>query len=304
MRSHALVALSLFLGLSLLAPALTAEAQNDAEQQLQAARELIFQARFEDAIGAARTFLNRPDLNAYDRNGGLEVLAIAQVANRQREDAEQTLQLLYSRDPGHRLSDPDASPPVISAFARARESHPDTVPVRLEHAPPTLTVRAAPEIRVQISEGADAVNEMQLVYRIGGEGAARVVMTAREDGSYTARIPVVGEATSATDVAYFIRALAPSLAPLGHVGTEAEPLQLRIPAEVADIENERPPALEPIIAPEPEEEGGGSVIEEWWFWVIIVAVVGGGVTAGILLGTQQSAQEGTLGSAQLMQIEW
>src|SRR5690606_11782132 len=127
---------------------------------------------------------------------------IAQLANRQQGDAQQTLTLLYSRDPGHRLTDPDASPPVISAFARAREAQPPQIPVRIEHVPPTLRVRQAPELRVRIGEGADAVAELRLVYRIGAEAPSRVVMTQRADGSYIARIPVVGDASSATDVAY------------------------------------------------------------------------------------------------------
>ena len=51
-------------------------------------------------------------------------------------------------------------------------------------------------------------------------------------------------------------------------------------------------------------EKGGSVVEEWWFWTLLVALVAGGVTVGVVLGTQQSPEEGTLGSVQLMQLEW
>ncbi len=277
----------------------------DAERQLDAVRELVFRARFADAVRAARTFLDRPDLSAFDRNAGLELLATAQIANRDAADAEQTLLLLYSRDPGHRLADPDASPPVISAFARARESHPPPVPVRIEHTPPTLTTRSPPELVVRVPEGQDAVSEVQLIYRIAREGPSRVVMTLRPDGTYAARIPVVGDATSATDVAYFIVAMAPSLTPLARHGSEAEPLQLRIPAEAsASSDHERPPVFaEPTPAPAPEE-GGGSVAEEWWFWTLIAVLVAGGVTVGVVLGTQQSPEEGTLGSVRLMQLEW
>ena len=43
------------------------------------------------------------------------------LAIREQRPAQETLELLHRRDPGHRLSDADASPVVVSAFARARE---------------------------------------------------------------------------------------------------------------------------------------------------------------------------------------
>lgn len=279
----------------------------DTEAQLSGIRERIRQAHFGDAVAGARALLERDDLGAADRNAALELLAVAQIATRQAADADRTLQLLYGRDPGHRLSDPDASPPVLSAFARARESRPPPVTVRLQHEPPPLTRREPPELVVRVVEGDDAVSEARLVYRMGSESPARVVMTRRADGTYAARIPVVGDAGSATDVAYQVQALAPSLTPLAEVGSAAEPLQLRIPAEpprgpVASTGVERPVSGpgEPV----PPPVAGGSVVEEWWFWTLLVAVAGGAVAAGILLGPgQEGPERGSLGAVRLMSIE-
>ena len=297
---------ALALTIVLLLPSL-ASAQS-AEQQLGSIREMIFAARFGEAVNGARTFLDRLDISAGERNAGLEALATAQIAMRATDDARQTLGLLYARDPGHRLTDPDASPPVVSAFARAREAQPEPVPVHLDHTPPRLSRRESPEIRVSVTEGADAVAEVQLVYRFGAEGTARVVMTPRGDDSFSARIPVVGDASRATDVAYHIVALAPSLAVIAATGSEAEPLQLRIPPEdehAAPPQGELPPVLQTHADPTPDGGGGGgSVAEQWWLWTILVALVAGGVTVGVVLGTQQSPTEGTLGSARLMQLEW
>jgi len=287
----------------LLIPASLARAQ-DAEQQLDGVRELIAAARFGDAVGASRAVLDRDDLSAFDRNSALELLAVAQIAA-QDDGAQQTLQLLYARDPGHRLGDADASPPVLSAFARARESAPEPVPVRIQHSPPQLTVRESPAIRVTIAEGGDAVSEVHLNYRVGGEGASRVVMTARGGGLYTARIPLVGDPSQPRDIAYHIVAMAPSLTPLDRVGSEAQPLQLRIPAEGAASDGERPPILsQDAPPPEQTEEGGGSVLEEWWFWTLIVVLVGGGVGVALGVALSESPQEGTLGSARLMLTRW
>src|SRR5690606_27057369 len=127
-----------------------AGAHAQASRDLEAIRALTFEARFDDAIRAARAFLDRSDVSAAERNAGLEVLAVAQIANGDRDDAMQTLTLLYSRDPAHRLTDPDASPPVISAFARAREAQPAPVPVSLAHEPPALTRREPPSLEVRV----------------------------------------------------------------------------------------------------------------------------------------------------------
>ncbi len=252
----------------------------DTDAQLAAVREHVQQARFSDAVTAAQALLERSDLSPASRNAALELLAVAQLANRRADDADRTLQLLYSRDPGHRLSDPDASPPVLSAFARARESRPNPITVRLEHDSPTLTRREPPELTVRIAEGDDAVSEMRLVYRMGSESPSRVVMTRRADGTYVARIPVVGDASTATDVAYHLTAHAPSLAPLAEVGTAAEPLQLRIPAEAAVQATTTVPTPLPV------------------------AVAAGAVTTGILLGpAQEGPERGSLGSVRLMSIE-
>ncbi|HEY8427330.1 MAG TPA: hypothetical protein VIL20_03115, partial [Sandaracinaceae bacterium] len=290
-----------------LALASTARAQDDAELAIGNARELVLQARFGDAAALARALLERDDLSAAERNAALEVLAIAQLADRRQGDAEETLRLLYGRDPGHRLGDPDASPPVLSAFARARESRPTPVTVRLEHDPPRLARREAAELSVRVAEGRDAIAELRLVYRMGSEPPARVVMTPRGDGTYVARIPVVGDPRSPIDVAYHVVALAPSLTPLASLGSAAEPLSLRIPAEQA--RSSEPAAAGTSTPPEPTPlpppSGGGSVVEEWWFWTLLaVLVVGAGVTTGILLGpAQQGPEPGTLGSVRLMSIE-
>lgn len=304
MRTFRCLAL-LALGL-LFAPGTALAQAASAEAQLAAVREQVFEARFGEAVTAVRAFLERDDLSAADRNAGLELLAVAQIANRQQADATRTLNLLYGRDPGHRLTDADASPPVVSAFARARESHPPQAPVVITHTPPVLQSRGAPTIEVQVTEGADAVAELRLTY-LTDEGDTRVAMSRRPDGTYVARIPVVGDASSATDVAYFLTALAPSRTPLATLGSPAEPLQLRIPPEahasIGPVAARTDP--EPLHGPGDGAETGGGGGDDWWIWTLLaVLVVGAGVTIGVVIATSpQGPEEGTLGSVRLMQLE-
>lgn len=268
-------------------------------------REEILHARYPEAISAAMQLLERRDLDARTRNVALELLATAQIANGASADARRTLTELYARDPEHRLTDPDASPPVISAFARARESARERATVRVAHRPPTVGRRESPLVEARIEQGADAVDELRLVHRQAGDpGWSRVVMNRRADGTFTARIPLVGPANQAQDVAYYLVATAPSGAVLAGVGSEAEPLALRIPAELPSISTLSESSARVGAATEAarsDGSGGGSVVEEWWFWTLVGALVAGGVVTGVVLATQNGdVPDGTLGTVVLM----
>lgn len=295
------------LALALLLAASTAAAQGSIDGRIAEVREQLMYANYPAAISGAEQMLAQTDLAAAQRNNVLELLATAQIANRQTDAARATLAILYARDPEHRLSDPDASPPVISAFARARESHPTPIRIDLLHTPPSLTRREPPQIDVRAGAGADAIGELRLRYRAADEpGWSQVVMNARESGAWTGRIPVVGDASRAHDVAYYLVALAPSGAELAHAGTEAEPLQLRIPAEIpgaqevaidaADRDAERDRVAGTT-------QPGRSVAEEPALWIVISLVVVGaavGTGVGVWASSQGGPEQGTLGSVTLM----
>lgn len=290
MRARTIVA-ALLLSASLAAPAAAQTQSVDAE--IAAIREQVLYASYPDAIAQAEALLARTDLTALQRNTGLELLAVAQIADQQADAASATLARLYARDPGFRLTDADASPPVISAFARAREAHPTPVRVTLGHSSPgTLPQRESPTIRVDLLDGADAVGEVRLAYRHAGDpGFSRVVLDRHPDGSYVARIPVVGPTDQAIDVAYFLTAVSPSGVELAHLGSDAQPLALRIPADggggggARDGFADAPPAR------------GGDVTSEPWFWILLgVVAVGAGVGIGFGVDAATRGPEpGTLG---------
>lgn len=274
----------------------------DAAGELGEIREMVLYARYAEAIAKAQQFLQRQDLRATDRNAGLEALAIAQVANRRERDARTTLAELYRRDPGHRLSDPDASPQIQSAFARARENASAPVTVELQHdATGELARREAPEVVVAIGEGADAVAEVRLQYRDSPESRFQtVVMDYGSDGVARASIPLAGGRDAYT-IEYYVTALAPSLTTLGTVGTETEPLELAVP----EAEVQRSVAIGTIgvagTGDDRRDDDGGGVLSKWWFWTAVVVVVGAGVATGVILASQSgTAPEGTLGTVTLL----
>ncbi|MCB9616458.1 MAG: hypothetical protein H6722_28825 [Sandaracinus sp.] len=282
-----LVVGALALGRVFLAPTV-AEAQASPAVALAEIREQILYANYGAAITAAQAFLERTDLDARSRAIGLEVLATAHIANRDQSAADETLRELYRRDPGHRLTDGDASPLVQAAFQRARERLPDTIPVRLNHQAPRLTNRESPEVRVAVADGLEAVQEVRIAYRTGGAPRFANLVLNLDGSTAVGRLPLVGSPDQAQRIEYFVLALAPSGTPLAQLGDEAEPLVLDVPAERREAN--------PLTPPPPAEEEGSS---KWWVGVLVGVVVAAaaGVTVAFLL--REEAPSGSLGGVSL-----
>jgi len=256
-------------------------------------REMILYARYDEAIQAALTFLDRTDLDARTRNLGLEVLATAHIANRDEGEAEPVLRELFTRDPGHRLSDGDASPLVQAAFQRAREAAPPPVTVRLEHRPPEPTRHESPRVEARITAGLDAIAEVRLHYRT--EGAPRFATLVMDvdpaTGVASARLPLLGAPDAAQTLEYYLVTVAPSLTELSGLASPANPLAIRVPARTAGASSG------PLEAGG-DDEGGGGVASKWWFWTILVAVVAGAAVGTYFL-LQDDPPSGSLGHVTL-----
>lgn len=269
------------------------------DEDLAAVRELVLHATYRDALTHATAFLARTDLDAQHRTAGLEVRAIVQLALRDEAGARQTLAELYTRDPGHRLEDPDASPVVQSAFAHARESAaPLTVTLtdRTDSAPQT---RVTPEVAVTLGEHADAVQELRISYRRAGDARwLTAVVTPDETGSAGSPLAIGGGSGGAYEIEYHVEALTPSSTVIARLGAAEAPLRISMPAgqAVADV---RVPGGEHDAAP---ATGGGGVETEAWFWVVMgVLIVGAGVGVGVgvAVGTTPTADNGSLDTVTL-----
>lgn len=277
--------------LALIAPAGAVEAQDQSpDQALSEIREMALYARYREALTAVQAYLERADLTAAQRNTGLEVLATVHIALRDQSAATQDLAQLYARDPHYQLSDPDASPPVLSAFGRARSNPPPPITVELAHEPPSLTERRPPVLEVRLGAGADAVNELRLHYRQGDEPRFTTMVMNVSDGVGSARLPVL-ERGEEYGVSYYVEALAPSGAVLATRGTEAEPLSFTMPAAAAVAVREDP------VAP-PTASGGEDL---WWLWTIIGVAVAAGIGVGTYFVIQAvtAPDDGSLGTIQL-----
>lgn len=295
------------------APSQVSAETGDPDAVLAQLRESVNFARYAEALDAAHRLLQRGDLVAHQRNAALEAIATVQIATNAEGEARATLDELYRRDPQHRISDPDASPPVQSAFARARDAHPTLTSVRLEQAPLDLRQRQALEVAIRISVGADAVEELRLAYRQAGETRYTRVVMALDHGVARARLPLGGDLSQPATIDYFVEAIAPSLAPLARVGSEAQPLVVEVPAarapgpaEVAhaatDDGQEHPWAsgVGGGTTPTGPSDSGGSVTSSWWFWTLIgVVVVGGTVGTYAALSSGGAPVSGTLGAITL-----
>ena len=266
-------------------------------------RDRLRAGQSEEAVEAAETLLSRDDLPAALRNAVLELLARAHLRARDRDAAQAVLEGLYARDPGHRLTDPDATRGERRAFSRVQQEPPESVQVDLLHEPlGTLDVREAPEIRVRLSAAGNAVAEVWLQHRRGGGGDWSRIQMELEGDSASARIPLPEDATGEIVLEYHVVARAPSGAELARLGTGASPLSVTVP------ERSAAPVLEVGDGPadtqgDDGEDTGGGVLGTWWFWTAVGVILVGGAVAAVLLLDPFSAEEapdGSLGNIQLL----
>ncbi|MBN8610500.1 MAG: hypothetical protein J0L92_07950 [Deltaproteobacteria bacterium] len=279
-------------------PAATQAQDASADAQLAAIREDLRHAGFRSAAAAVDTYLQRTDLTATQRNQALEIDAIVSLARRDEARATRSLSTLYTRDPGHRLSDPDASPVVQGAFARAREAAtPSSVSIETTSA--AYLGRSEPLVSLRIGEGLDRVHELRVSVRLRGTPRfTALVVQPETDGTASTTLPL-GADPGVQAFEVYVEALAPSGASIGTLGSATEPLQIEVAAAAPVVAQVVPPT-------ELEEEetprgGGGDVTGEWWFWTLIgVVVVGAGVGVGVGVAVSQPrSPDGTLGNVNL-----
>lgn len=294
-RAVRAVGLAALLVLGLLAGAPGALAQDGPDAELTAARELVLHASYRPALTATQRYLERGDLSATQRNAGLELVAIIHLALRDEVSARQALGQLFARDPDFRLSDPDASPVVLSAVARARaQARPVTV--TLAHDPPLLTRRRAPLVSVRVEEGADAVAEIRMHHRVRGQANVEtVVMRVGQLATAEGRLPLTAD-TNAYTAEYWLEAVAPSGYVLARRGSEAQPIAVNVPIETVEVRVETRTEV---------VETQTDIASEPWFWVLVGLVVVGGAGAGVGIAfATQGPQDGSLGTITLPLAEF
>jgi len=261
------------------------------EEALEQIREQTLYANYREALAAGAAYLERDDLDAAQRNAGLETLATIHIALRHDDEAMTVLEQLYARDPGHRLSDAEASPPVLSAFGRAREQAGDPVGVVMADATEPAERRAPPHVRVTVPEGLDAVAEVRLAYR-QGEGGFQTVVMRLDGGSADARVPLL-EVSAGYAMSYYVEARAPSGFVLATVGSAGSPVEFQVP-EAPPLTGAGP-REESVVAADEGDDGVLIAIA-----VIVGALVAGGaVVTGVLVASDGGPNDGSLGNIQL-----
>ena len=287
------------IGVSIVLWTHAAEAQDDSApvtQVLEELREMLLYARYRDAIRGAQGVLERGDLSAADRNAVLEVLATGYLVVNDRRGARETLQLLYARDPEHRLLSRDPGPAVSAAFERAREAPPAPVEITLESlAPAHIEQRTAPVFSVRVAVGEDAIHELHLSYRQADMPAFQSMeMLAGAEGTARARVPLLDGEDPYT-IEWYVEAVAPSHAVIGGLGSAEAPLTLGVPRALAPEERVQ------VLRMEPEREGreeSSGLLGQWWFWTLVAVVVLGGAGVALYLAQPQT-EPGSLGEGTL-----
>ena len=232
--------------------------------------------RYQDAIDLLEVVLARNGLGADQRNRALELEAACRLYLGDREAALAGFAALTRRDPGWTLAG-DYPPRVQALFEDAVALALAPVDVALE---PVESLGLS-GVAVRVTEGADVVQEVELVYRLPGGAEVREPFV---DVGYVLQAPLPASLVVAgVRVPYTIEARAPSGHVFGTVTGEWYPPELS-PA---------PPPPPPPSPPEPTPW-----YESWWFWTIVGAAVAGGATAAAVVLTYEPGgpRDGSAGS--------
>ncbi|MCA9601857.1 MAG: hypothetical protein R3A78_08860 [Polyangiales bacterium] len=201
------------------------------QKRLGELKEMLLYARYAEARGPLEELSKDTTLPARQRVASFELLAMLQIAINDEEGARGTLKDLYSRDPDHRVEDPDASPKVLAAFRRAKQATVSHVNVQMENIVPTRELlRQQPMVKVRVIKFADAVDEIYVHYR-QGESSDFVRMAIAPDEKCIAQaiIPPVNTQDE-YDIEFYVEAVAPSGANIGSMGFRTTPLKVTVPA--------------------------------------------------------------------------
>lgn len=238
-----------------------ARAHAPAEQALAALQTAIDEARFQEAERQARALLLRSDLRAHERNRGLELLAVTQIAARQDVAAQATLAELYARDPDHPTRLGDQGPRVAAAHARA-QAHARTTPRVVLGSVLGRDARGRPLLEVQLGAGRDAIDSVHVFsHAIDEENVTHLVAAVGTLERLT--VPLPAPPAGAVELAIYLEARAPSGAVIGRQASREAPLRGVLPAY--EVRCEKPPEV--------------PVRRAWWLWtsIALVAVAGIGV---------------------------
>ena len=266
--------------------------------EIKAIRQQILFADYDKATAEATKYLRRSDLTAKERNAGLEVLAISFLANRDERKATPVLAALFSRDPEHRLGDPDASPVVQAGFARARERNKKLVKVTVQNlTPESHTASGPPLIKVRVREDLSAVHEVRLGYRDGPQGDYQQIVMPLKAGVGTAKLPVERLPRMQT-VSYYVQVLAPSGAKLAEMGHSTAPILLQVPSSqglsaTGQLDTETPWQTGT------QEDAPKAKKSKWWIALVVVGVAALAVGAYFLFAKPGASPQGTLGAVEL-----
>ncbi len=293
------------------------------DAQLQGLREKILYAQYDQAKEPLKKLAGDSTLTARQRANAMALYAQLQIALGDAAGSRQTLKDLYARDPDYRLEDENASPRVMDAFKQARGATVSHINVQMENTtPPREVLRQQPMVKLRVITYLDAVDELDVHYRQGGEKEfTKIAVDLDAKGMGQARFPTVA-AQGDYDIEFFVDALAPSGAKLAYMGTRDNPLRITVPA-AHTCTNPNDPACRCEFSPKspgcpycfenPDEaacsndpcrrdpEGqecycqthpdssdcdtaseGGSVFGKWWFWTVVGVVVVGGATAAVI----------------------
>lgn len=232
--------------------------------ELEALRQGIERADFQGAAPRLAELLASPTLAARERNLALELSAVIALAARRDADAQRTLQELYARDPGHRLSVAELGPQISAAFERAARAPRDERPLPVSAAL-AVTPDGRPALDVSVEDPALRVEAVHAYVWFERE---RLLSHLVAESGPSARFFLPERPEGASILELHLEARAPSGALLGRLGERERPLQLALRPRPA-------PAPCPVVDEPP-------LRRRWWLWTSLGIAVAGVATGSAI----------------------
>ena len=246
--------------------------------RLAQARHQYLSQEYERVIKLLTPLVNSPAATIADKVEAYELLGLSYLILGETPSAREAFENLLGLDPAHVLHDPSGSPKLQRFFesvkARFVPGYQSRSPVTLEHAAPTSAVAGRMvELAVLVSQGKQAVAEVQLRWRRSGLLSYDMIRFQRRGQSLSCSFALPADPTGYR-LEYYIEARDSSSQVLTRLGSPEQPLGLEVAGRAASH--------------------GEPFYKRWWFWTIVGGVVVGAATTGAVLGSRKSAPSGNL----------
>jgi hypothetical protein len=278
MTSLTRIAVALATALLVSLPAASLAQPASMKQRVASAKQQYIAQEYEVVIRLLTPVVQSPIATISAKVAAYELLGLSYLILGDEKRARVAFENLLGLDQGHMLNDPSGSPKLRRFYDSVKESfvpgYSARATVTLEHAAPRRAIAGRRvELAASIVSGRVLMASVNLRWRRAGLLTYRNRRMRGTPRRMKARF-LLPEDTASYRLEYYIEARDSAGHAVGRVGSPEAPLTIKVAG-----------ALRAESTP---------VYRKWWFWTLVGAAVVGGITAGVVVGSSDTAPVGSL----------